>query len=272
HGGLSRLLIGDVQGYANGLVPGPGQRLGRRLGGLGVDVGDGDGRASLGQRPAVRSADTAGPAGDDCDLATEIETHCFSFTLHWLLWAGGQDATTASIDNDASGTESAVGATTTLTAGGSLGIAFRSPANSASAWSGRVRTARTRSARERSEPPSAAACWSRSRISRTSAPVSPRVAGDATWLPSQSRPPSSTASAWKPLPLPRAATGRLSAACSGRRMRNCISIRGAPSSCPKAPSRRGSAKPLDGITVRVGGPDGIAAAMATATSSRSPGS
>ena len=47
--------------------------LGGTLRGLGVDVGEHDRGADLGEGPAVDRADATGAAGDDRDLSREVE-------------------------------------------------------------------------------------------------------------------------------------------------------------------------------------------------------
>src|SRR5690606_8477610 len=64
-------FVGDVHGHGHGLPAGVADRLRGGLGGLDLEIGDGDLAAGGGIDLGDAQADAAGRAGDDADLAVE---------------------------------------------------------------------------------------------------------------------------------------------------------------------------------------------------------
>ena len=66
------VLVGDVAGDAEHLVPGGGQVVGGGAERVLVDVGEHDGGAGLGEGPGGGEAHAGAGAGDEGDLAGEV--------------------------------------------------------------------------------------------------------------------------------------------------------------------------------------------------------
>ena len=75
--GLHGFEFADIDLHRGGVEPLGFQFVDGALGGFGLDVGDHDFHARLGERPGHAQAHAAGPASDECDFAFYVFHGCF---------------------------------------------------------------------------------------------------------------------------------------------------------------------------------------------------